>query len=178
MNAPHLLVLHGPNLNLLGRREPAIYGSTTLAEIDARLQPLAAELGVAVACRQSNHEGQLVDWIQQAGAEFRGIVLNAGAYTHYGLALRDAVAAAAIPVVEVHLSNPQAREPFRHVSVLAPVVRGAIAGFGPLSYELGLRALVALLHLKVPGNEPPLPSGAPAVGDGRSRTAGDSNDEG
>lgn len=140
-----VLVLHGPNLNLQGRRETEVYGQATLAQIDAGLQALAAELGVALEIRQSNHEGALIDWLHEAPGTFAGVVLNAGAYTHYSLALRDAVAAIAVPVVEVHLSNPAAREPFRHASVLAPVVRGTISGFGPLSYQLGLRAIAGFL---------------------------------
>lgn len=141
----HVLVLHGPNLNLQGRRETEVYGQATLAQIDAGLQALAAELGVALEIRQSNHEGALIDWLHEAPGTFAGVVLNAGAYTHYSLALRDAVAAIPVPVVEVHLSNPAAREPFRHASVLAPVVRGTISGFGPLSYHLGLRAVAEMM---------------------------------
>lgn len=141
-----ILVLNGPNLNLQGKREPEVYGHTTLADIETQLRALAAELRIALDFRQSNHEGVLIDWIQQSPERFQGILLNAGAYTHYSLALRDAVAAITIPVVEVHLSNPMAREEFRHVSVLARVVRGVIAGFGPLSYLLGLRVLVAILR--------------------------------
>jgi 3-dehydroquinate dehydratase-2 len=141
-----ILVLHGPNLNLLGQREPAVYGQVTLAEVDAALARHAAARGVRVECRQSNHEGVLVDAVQAAaGQGFAAIVLNAGALTHYSYALRDAVGGVALPVVEVHLSNVHAREPFRRHSVLAPVCRGQIAGFGLQSYLLGLDAALACL---------------------------------
>ncbi|HHZ20888.1 MAG TPA: type II 3-dehydroquinate dehydratase [Firmicutes bacterium] len=140
-----ILVLHGPNLNLLGRREPEIYGRTTLAEIEEELRRLGRELGVEIESRQSNHEGDLVDWVQEAEGEFAGILLNPAAYTHTSVALRDAIAGVGVPVVEVHLSNPAAREEFRHVSYVAPVVIGTVAGFGKESYLLGLRALVGYL---------------------------------
>jgi 3-dehydroquinate dehydratase-2 len=137
-----LLVLHGPNLNLLGTRETGVYGAQTLAEVDAALQALAGELGIRLESRQSNHEGVLIDWLHGAEAEgFTGIVLNAGGYTHTSVALRDAIAAIRPPVVEVHLSNVFAREPFRHHSTLSPVVRGVISGFGADSYRLGVLAL-------------------------------------
>ena len=139
------LVLHGPNLNLLGRREPQIYGSLSLAEIDRAIRDYARLRGVRVDCRQSNVEGQLVDWLHTAEAEgFDGVVMNPAAFTHYSVALRDAVAAIAIPVVEVHLSNVHAREPFRQHSVIAAVARGQILGFGTGSYLLGLDALIAI----------------------------------
>jgi 3-dehydroquinate dehydratase II len=142
MNA---LVLHGPNLNLLGRREPAVYGSSTLADVDRLIREHARLRGVRVDCRQSNFEGQLVEWLQGAERErFEGVVLNPGALTHYSIALRDAVAGIGIPVVEVHLSNIHAREPWRHQSVIAGVARGQVLGFGPISYVLGLDALVAV----------------------------------
>jgi 3-dehydroquinate dehydratase-2 len=140
-----ILVLHGPNLNLLGSREPEIYGRETLADIDARLDALAAELGVAVEARQSNHEGELVTWIQQAGAEgFHAVVINAGAYTHTSVAVRDALAASGVPAIEVHLSNIHKREEFRRTSLISDVVVGQIAGFGPQSYLLALRAAVEI----------------------------------
>jgi 3-dehydroquinate dehydratase-2 len=139
------LVLHGPNLNLLGSREPAVYGRATLADVDALIRDHARDLGIKVECRQSNTEGQLVDWLQGAAREgFGGIVMNPGALTHYSIALRDAVAAIGLPVIEVHLSNIHGREEFRRQSVIAPVARGQVAGFGPLSYLLGLDALAVI----------------------------------
>jgi 3-dehydroquinate dehydratase-2 len=139
-----ILVLHGPNLNLLGTREPGVYGRTTLAQVDAMLRDHARRGGHRVECRQSNHEGQLVDWLQAAQREgFAGVVFNPGAFTHYSFALRDAVAAIALPVVEVHLSNVHGREEFRRQSVIAAVARGQISGFGPRSYLLGFDALTA-----------------------------------
>ena len=139
------LVLHGPNLNLLGTREPAVYGRTTLAQLDRLIKDHARRRGVSVECRQSNHEGQLVDWLQGARREgFVGVVFNPGAFTHYSIALRDAVAAIGLPVVEVHLSNVHARDEFRRHSVIAAVARGQISGFGPQSYLLGLDALLSL----------------------------------
>ncbi len=143
MSAPlRVLALHGPNLNLLGRRETAIYGTTDLATLETDLRALAADLGATLESRQSNHEGQLVDWIQEAEGAFDGLLLNAAAYTHTSIAIRDAIAAVRLPCVEVHLSNTQAREPFRHRSTLAPVCVGVVAGFGPSSYALGLRGLI------------------------------------
>ena len=133
-----IMVISGPNLNLLGKREPGIYGNKTLAWIEGELRDLGSELGMVVECMQSNHEGELVDAIQRAGRDSRGVVLNAGAYTHTSVALRDAVAACGVPVVEVHLSNPQARESFRHVSLIGDVCAGSIAGFGWQSYALAL----------------------------------------
>lgn len=137
-----ILILHGPNLNLTGMREPDVYGSVTLGDIDARLVTLGRELGAEVTCRQSNHEGVLIDALHEARTVMDGVVLNAGGYTHTSVALRDAVAAIAIPVVEVHMSNIYAREEFRHTSLLAPVCRGSICGFGWQSYALGLRAII------------------------------------
>jgi 3-dehydroquinate dehydratase-2 len=134
-------VINGPNLNRLGMREPSIYGSETLDELTAELTSKAGGLGIELECRQSNHEGQLIDWLQEAAnAGANAVILNAGGYTHTSVALRDAIAAISIPVIEVHLSNIYAREPFRRRSFLAPVVTGAIMGFGKQSYVLALHA--------------------------------------
>lgn len=141
-----VLVLHGPNLNLLGTREPGIYGHTTLQGINDSLASLAAELGGEIRTFQSNSEGALVDAIQGALADCDGILINPAAYTHTSVAIRDAVAATALPTVEVHLSNVHAREPFRSHSYIAPVAVGQISGFGPESYLLGLRALMSRLE--------------------------------
>jgi 3-dehydroquinate dehydratase II len=135
------LILHGPNLNLLGTREPGVYGDATLEQVNAELQAAAGRMGVTLRFRQSNIEGELVDAIQEARLWADGIVLNAGAYTHTSVAIRDAIAAVRIPVVEVHLSNVFTREEFRHVSLIAPVCKGSISGFGVFSYELGLMAV-------------------------------------
>ena len=140
-----LLVLNGPNLNLLGTRQPEVYGRTTLADVEALCRSAADELGVSVAFLQSNHEGALIDAIHGARGVHHGIAFNAGAYTHTSVALMDAIAASQVPTVEVHLSNIHAREPFRHKSWIAPVAVGQIAGFGPMSYVLALRALKAHL---------------------------------
>ncbi len=137
-----ILVLHGPNLNLLGTREPEVYGSMTLADIDNKLKELGKELGVDVKSLQSNHEGVLIDALHDARTWADGVVFNPGAYTHTSIALRDAISAIQIPVVEVHLSNVYAREEFRHVSMISAVCKGKISGFGWRSYLLGLRALV------------------------------------
>jgi 3-dehydroquinate dehydratase-2 len=145
-DGPRILVLSGPNLDRLGKREPEIYGRTTLAEIYSALEERARERGVSVDCRQSNHEGILVDWIGQAEDDgFSGILLNPGAYTHTSYALHDAIKGAGVPVVELHLSNPDAREAFRRHSCVAPACLGRIAGFGAGSYALALEALSAHL---------------------------------
>jgi 3-dehydroquinate dehydratase-2 len=138
-------VIHGPNLNLLGSREPTVYGSTTLADIDQQLQAVGTALNVTVESIQSNHEGMIIDAIHESRGRFDAIVLNPGAFTHYSIAIRDAIASVDLPVIEVHLTNVHKREAFRHHSVVAPVVVGTIAGFGPESYILGLRAAVHLL---------------------------------
>ena len=142
MAEKRIRVLNGPNLNLLGTREPATYGSATLADIEAGLRALAGAHGVALEFAQSNQEGDLVTWIQEAGRAGEPVILNAGAYTHTSIALRDAITGTGATVIEVHLSNTHARESFRHRSLIAPVVRGVILGFGALSYELALRALI------------------------------------
>jgi len=137
-----ILFLNGPNLNLLGTREPEKYGTTTLAEIEALVQTEAKARGVSATFKQSNIEGELVTWIQEAKGKHDAIVINAAAYTHTSIAIRDAIAAVAIPTTEIHLSNVHAREEFRHRSVIAPVCRGQITGFGSFSYILGLIASV------------------------------------
>ena len=139
-----VLVIHGPNLNLLGAREPEVYGGTTLEEIDERLQERAHELGFQITFFQSNHEGEIVDKIAGAGSSADAIIINPAAYTHTSVAIRDALSAVGLPTIEVHLSNIYARETFRHTSVVAPVVTGQITGFGADSYVLALEA-VALL---------------------------------
>lgn len=142
---PAVLVLHGPNLNLLGTREPEVYGHVTLDDVDRAVTELGRELGVAVECQQSNHEGQLIDWIHRVGRDVAGAVLNPGGFTHTSVALRDAIAAVPGPVVECHLSNIHAREAFRHHSYTAGACVGAVMGFGQDSYLLALRALVSRL---------------------------------
>ena len=141
-----ILVLHGPNLNMLGTREPEIYGKATLKQINDRLQRLAANLESEVEAFQSNSESELIDIIQKKGVAIDGLIVNLGAYTHYSIALRDAISGLAKPTVEVHLSNIYAREPFRHMSITAPVCRGMITGLGWRGYLLALEALVGLLR--------------------------------
>ena len=143
---PRILVLHGPNLNLLGTREPEIYGSTTLDDINEMIAERAAEVGIETAFYQSNHEGDLVDAIQQANHKFDFIIFNAAAFTHYSIAIRDAIAAIDVPVIEVHISNIHQREEFRHTSVLAPVAMGQICGLGVESYLAALEAIIYKLN--------------------------------
>ena len=143
---PRILVLHGPNLNLLGTREPEIYGSTTLDDINGMIAERAAEAGIETAFYQSNHEGDLVDAIQQANHKFDFIIFNAAAFTHYSIAIRDAIAAIDVPVIEVHISNIHQREEFRHTSVLAPVAMGQICGLGVESYLAALEAIIYKLR--------------------------------
>ena len=141
-----ILVLNGPNLNLLGKRQPEIYGTLTLAQIEQRIRALAKELGIEIEVRQSNSEGELVTWIQEAANKFGAIVINPAAYTHTSLAMRDAVSAVGIPTVEIHISNIHKREPFRHHSFIAEVAVGQITGFGVDSYLLGIRAAADLIQ--------------------------------
>jgi 3-dehydroquinate dehydratase-2 len=143
-----ILFLNGPNLNLLGQREPEIYGHTTLADIEAKVREHAAELKAEIDFRQSNLEGELVGWIQQAKGKFDVIVINAAAYTHTSIALRDAIVGGGVPTIEIHLSNVHAREEFRHKSLIAPVCRGQITGFGQKSYILAIDAAVYVKELK------------------------------
>jgi len=146
-----LLVIHGPNLNMLGVREPEHYGSLTLKEIDTLIRALSRELGYEAECRQSNHEGEIVDWIQGAVGEYGAIVINPGAFTHTSVAIRDAIASTGVPVIEVHLSNIHKREEFRHHSYVSGVAVGQISGFGSESYLLGVRAAVS--HIDAAGKE-------------------------
>lgn len=141
-----VLVLSGPNLNLLGTREPDVYGSTTLDDIARELADLGKDLGATVDCRQSNQEGQLIDWLHEARDSFDGVIMNPGGLTHTSVSLRDGIAAAGVPTVEVHISNTHARESFRHQSVTAAVCVGSVIGFGKDSYTLGLRALIDYLN--------------------------------
>jgi len=144
-----VMVLNGPNLNLLGTRKPEVYGTTSLADVEKLCRTEADRLGLELVFRQSNHEGRLIDWIHEAGAQVKagtaiGVVLNAGAYTHTSIALHDAIEGSDLPVIEVHISNVHAREEFRHHSFISPVARGVIVGFGTHGYVLGLRGLHAL----------------------------------
>ncbi|SFZ82711.1 3-dehydroquinate dehydratase [Devosia enhydra] len=139
--AKDVLVLNGPNLNMLGVREPGTYGAQTLADIEAMCRAEGEALGLAVECRQSNHEGELVTWIQQALGRYAAIVINPGAYSHTSVAIHDAIRAVALPVIEVHISNIYTREAFRHHSYVSPVASGVLCGFGPLGYRLALIAL-------------------------------------
>ncbi|MBP0974269.1 MAG: type II 3-dehydroquinate dehydratase [Oscillospiraceae bacterium] len=139
-----ILIMHGPNLNLLGEREPGIYGDTNFETLNAHLVEFAASLGLEAEVFQSNHEGALIDKLHESRKEFAGVVLNAGAYTHYSYAISDAIKAIKIPVIEVHISNIFARDAFRSNSVIAPVCKGSISGFGLLSYDLGIRALAEM----------------------------------
>jgi 3-dehydroquinate dehydratase II len=166
---PVIVVIHGPNLNLLGTREPHIYGAVTLREIDEDLKTHGAELGVAVETFQSNHEGLLIDRVQQAHGKAAGLIINAGGLTHTSVSLRDAIAAIKLPTVEVHLSNLYTREDFRHRSYLAPVCLGQIAGLGAIGYRLALDALAKLVL-----ERRSVPTGRPAPTDSipiKSRTA-------
>ena len=143
-----VLFLNGPNLNLLGTREPEVYGRLTLADIEAEVRARAADLKVEVDFRQSNQEGELVNWVQEAKDKFQAIVINAAAYTHTSVALHDAISAVGVPTIEIHLSNIHAREEFRHKSLIASVCRGQICGFGAGSYVLGLEAAVYVTEIK------------------------------
>lgn len=142
---PKILVLNGPNLNMLGVREPTIYGKDTLADVEALCRKTAKGLGVAVDFRQSNHEGELVTWIQEARGKMAGIVINAGAYTHTSVAILDALSLSELPVIEVHLSNVYRREPFRHKSYISPVARAVLCGFGAHGYALALEGLAKMV---------------------------------
>lgn len=145
MSGSPILVLNGPNLNMLGKREPAVYGSTTLADVETLCRETAARLGLEADCRQSNHEGTLIDWCHEARDTHRGIVINAGGLTHTSVALRDGLSAAELPIVEVHISNIHARESFRHTSLIAPLAVGSIVGLGVTGYRLALEAMAEIV---------------------------------
>lgn len=140
-----ILVIHGPNLDLLGQREPGVYGRVTLNQINAALKKIAGKRKVILSIKQSNHEGKIVDWITKGKKVYAGLLINPAAYTHTSVAIRDAIAASGIPTVEVHLSNIYSREEFRQKSLISPVAKAAILGFGPKSYSLGLEALIDLV---------------------------------
>ena len=145
-NSNTIYVLNGPNLNLLGTRQPEVYGRDTLADVEKLCRTAGAKLGLEVDFRQTNSEGELVTWLHEARTKAAGVLLNAGAYTHTSVALLDAIKAIVIPVIEVHLSNPHARETFRHHSYISPVAKGIVAGFGAQSYEVGLHAIAGVLR--------------------------------
>lgn len=145
---PHIVVINGPNLNLLGTREPEIYGKETLSDLDRRCAETGSALGLTVTCRQSNHEGEIVTWIQEARTTAEGLMINPAAYSHTSVAIRDALSAFDGPIIEVHLSNIHAREPFRHHSFVSGIASGVIAGCGSQGYDLGLRRLAVLLEDK------------------------------
>ena len=149
ISIPRILVIHGPNLNLLGSREPSVYGRKTLEDINSALATLGQRLGISVDAFQSNHEGAIVDRIQKAIGAYDGVIINAAGYTHTSVAIRDALAMLSIPVIEVHLSNIHKREPFRHTSLMAGAVTGQIVGLGPIGYQLALRAIAELIPLGV-----------------------------
>lgn len=144
----HITILNGPNLNLLGQREPERYGRETLADIQARCEAKASALGLQLSFRQSNHEGELVDWIHATRAQSHGIIINAGAYTHTSVAIHDALKAVDLPIIELHITNVFAREAFRHHSFLSPVVSAVMCGFGAAGYELALEGIVPLIAAK------------------------------
>lgn len=164
MTTPIVLLLHGPNLNLLGEREPAVYGTATLADHVATATKAAAGHGFEVEAFQSNHEGELLDAVHAARGRCAAIVINPGAFTHYAWSLHDALAAFDGPIVEVHLSNPNAREPWRHTSVVAPVATGTIAGFGGLGYELAITAVAEAVRQRSPATAAPIDDESDAVG--------------
>ncbi|MBI4597895.1 MAG: type II 3-dehydroquinate dehydratase [Candidatus Omnitrophica bacterium] len=167
----NILVIHGPNLQLLGARQPAIYGSADLNAINGELKRAAAQRSVILTIVQSNHEGELVERIGAGRGRFDALIINAAAYTHTSLAIRDAIEASGIPAIEVHLSNVAAREPFRHHSLIAPVCRGVVSGFGPLSYRLALDAAIALRDAAsaAPGDGAPARRGKPVAATKRKR---------